>query len=71
MWVEFNIDEQLIIEFNRSHGIPDNLQSSFKIAHALGFDVFKFVDGDWEFSEDSLMNVDKNQSGNVWSEFDI
>lgn len=70
MWVTFNIDEEVIIEFNKSHGIPENLQSSFKIASALGFDAFEYADGDWEFSESSLMYAYKNQSGECWSEFD-
>ena len=70
VWATFNIDKEVIIEFNKEKGVPEHLQSSFKVACALGFDAFEHADGNWEFSEFSTMYAYKNQSGETWSEFD-
>ena len=69
VWATFNIPESVIRDFNKSHNVPENLLSSFKIACQNGFCPFEHVDGDWEFSEFSTMYAHKNQ-GNTWSEFD-
>lgn len=69
VWATFNIPESVIRDFNKSHNVPENLLSSFKIACQNGFCPFEHVDGDWEFSDFSTMYAHKNQ-GDTWSEFD-
>lgn len=73
VWATFNIPDEVIIEFNKEHNVPEHLLGSFKVADALGFDAFHWAGQncrDWEFSEFSEMYAYKNQSGNTWSEFD-
>jgi hypothetical protein len=70
VWATFDIDEEVIIAFNKKNDVPDHLQKSFRVAYALGFNAFEYTGGDWSFSSETITNAHNNQTGKTWSKFD-
>ena len=66
VWLTFDIDESIIIEFNKQHDIPEEVLNNFNLAMAFGFNPFEHAC--WEFSESSVNDVQDNQTGETWCE---
>ena len=66
VWLTFDIDEAVIVEFNKQHDIPKHLLNNFNLAVSFGFNPFEH--GCWEFSESSVSDVQENQTGKTWCE---
>ena len=64
VWLTFNIDKEVIVAYNKSCGVDEDLLSNFNTAIALGFNPFQHAN--WEFSEESVNDIQNNQTGLSW-----
>ena len=68
VWLTFDIDEEVIVAFNKSCGVEEDLLTSFNTAMTNGFNPFHHAS--WEFSESSINDIQNNQTGNFWCDQD-